>query len=100
MYGTAKEDCKNDTVLVVEPQGLRQLHGRMDLEILSFYLCVPEAERERRMLIEGRPIEHIKSRIKNDRDIFDDISYEVDYILYDNTLEEAVTNILREVDLD
>lgn len=41
-YGTAKEDCTDDKVVVLTPHGLRQLKKNKDLNILSFTLMFLE----------------------------------------------------------
>jgi guanylate kinase len=42
-YGTAKMDCVDDRVIVVEPEGLKQLQENIELKTISFYLKASEA---------------------------------------------------------
>jgi guanylate kinase len=95
-YGTSKRDCVDDAVIVVEPEGLKQLQENPDLKTMSFYLKADEAERFKRMT-SGRndSMDYAMDRIRKDRIVFKDIEQEVDFVIDANaTLGEVVTDIL------
>jgi guanylate kinase len=85
LYGTAKEDCGVNKVLVVESQGLLQLQNIKNLNILSFYLSSPELTRYIRMSDRGDDLKKVFSRIRNDRTAFKGVEKNVDYIIDNNT---------------
>lgn len=80
-YGTAKEDCTNDKVVVLTPHGLRQLKKNKDLHIISFYIDVPRRDRLIKILERGDDIEESYRRNLSDVGQFDGIKDEVDYVI-------------------
>lgn len=80
-YGTAKEDCTNDKVVVLTPHGLRQLKKNKDLDIISFYIKVPRRDRLIKILERGDDIEEAYRRNLSDVGQFDGIEDEVDYVI-------------------
>lgn len=80
-YGTAKEDCTNDKVVVLTPHGLRQLKKNKDLNIVSFYIDVPRRDRLIKILERGDDIEEAYRRNLSDVGQFDGIEDEVDYVI-------------------
>ena len=80
-YGTAKEDCTDDKVVVLTPHGLRQLKKNKDLHIISFYIDVPRRDRLIKILERGDDIEESYRRNLSDVGQFDGIQDEVDYVI-------------------
>lgn len=80
-YGTAKEDCTDDKVVVLTPHGLRQLKKNKDLHIISFYIDVPRRDRLIKILERGDDIEEAYRRNLSDVGQFDGIKDEVDYVI-------------------
>ncbi len=80
-YGIAKEDCKDNTVVVVEPHGFRQLLKLRDINISSFYIKVSENDRLVRIAQRGDNIMEIFRRIISDQGVFQGIEEDVTYIL-------------------
>lgn len=80
-YGTAKEDCTDDKVVVLTPHGLRQLKKNKDLHIISFYIDVPRRDRLIKILERGDDIEESYRRNLSDVGQFDGIKDEVDYVI-------------------
>ena len=94
-YAIAKEDCKDNSIVVVEPNGFRQLKRNPDLNIISFYIKVPERSRVIRMMLRGDNIMESFRRIISDQGSFNGIENEVDYIIdnFDGRLNQAVKTI-------
>lgn len=80
-YAIAKEDCIDDAIAVVEPNGFRQLKRNKNLNITSFYIKVPERERVVRMMERGDNVMESFRRIISDQGSFNGIENEVDHII-------------------
>jgi guanylate kinase len=80
-YGIAKEDCINDAIVVVEPNGFRQLKNNNNLNIISFYIAVDERERVIRMMERGDNVMESFRRIISDQGSFNGIENEVDHVV-------------------
>ena len=94
-YGIAKEDCVDDAVAVVETSGWRQLKKNPELNIISFYIQVPERIRVVRMMQRGDNVMESFRRIISDQGSFNGIQREVDYVINnDRPLQETVDEIL------
>lgn len=96
-YGTAKEDCTNDKVVVLTPHGLRQLKKNKDLNILSFYINVPRRDRMIKILERGDDIEEAYRRNLSDVGQFDGIEDEVDYVINNPGYEKDIMAMARNV---
>lgn len=98
-YGTSVDSCVDDAVIVVEPDGLRQLQEKPDLKTISFYLKADEVVRYQRMTVNRKdPIDHALDRVKKDKVIFKGIEKEVDFVIDANrTIDEVVIDVLKEV---
>lgn len=85
-YGTSYESLGLDTVLIVDPKGLKAYRELHNDTIISFYILVSKKNREIRMNLRGDPQENIEQRLKND-DI--DFSYshigDVDFVIEGDT---------------
>ena len=86
-YGTKKEDCKEDTICVIELKGLKQLK-RKDLDITSIYLKTTEEKRRENMIRRGDSEEEAKKRVEKDRKAFEGVEDEVDFVIKNETLED------------
>lgn len=93
-YGIAKQDCVDDAVAVVEPHGFRQLKKLKELNIISFYIHVDERERLIRMVRRGDNLLEVFRRIFSDQGVFQFIDREVDYIVENKNINNAVQNII------
>lgn len=96
-YGTAKEDCTNDKVVVLTPHGLRQLKKNEDLNIVSFYIDVPRRDRFIKILERGDDIEEAYRRNLSDVGQFDGIQDEVDYVIENPGYEKDIMSMTRNV---
>lgn len=98
LYGTAKEDCSDDKVLVATPHGLRQLKKNPKLNIVSFYINVPRRDRLIKILQRGDDIEEAYRRSLSDVGQFDGIEDEVDYCIENNSYKlpvEEIVDVIR-----
>lgn len=93
LYGTAKEDCSDDKVLVATPHGLRQLKKNSELNIVSFYIKVPRRDRLIKILQRGDDIEESYRRSLSDVGQFDGIKDEVNYCIENKGYKLPVSEI-------
>lgn len=95
-YGTPKNQCVDDAILVSTPHGLRQLK-KSGIEVVSFYINVPRRDRLIKILQRGDNIEEAYRRSLSDVGQYDGIKDEVDYVItndgYNKTPEEIAKNI-------
>jgi guanylate kinase len=97
-YGIAIEDCLNNKVVTVEPVGFRMLKKIPTLEVVSFYIQVPERIRLIRMAQRGDEIMEIFRRLLSDQGSFNGIEDEVTYIVNnDRPLNETVDEIVNKL---
>ena len=98
-YGTAKEDCTDDKVVVLTPHGLRQVSKIKDINVTSFYINVPRRDRLIKILQRGDSIEEAYRRNLSDVGQFDGIEDEVDYVIhnpnYNKTIEEMTNEVIN-----
>ncbi len=95
-YGISKEDCIDNTVVVVEPHGFRQLKNIKDINIISFYIKVDERERLIRMVKRGDNLLEVFRRIFSDQGVFQFIEREVDYVIDNNEdINKSINQILN-----
>lgn len=83
-YGTTKEQYDNNTVCILTPHGLKQLKNNLKndkIDIHTFYIKVPRRDRLIKLLQRGDNIEEIIKRDKDDKDLYDGIEDEVDFVL-------------------
>ncbi len=99
-YGVVKSalvQAKN-TVVVVEPDGFRQIKKLFGSEVYSVYFVVPEHIRRQRCIARGDSVELVESRIMNDRLVFtldmmciaDKVVRNLDYSVLGNSLSEIL----------
>ena len=80
-YGSAKEDCTDDKVAVMNPHGLRQLRKINDINITAFYINVPRRDRLIKILQRGDDIEEAYRRSVHDDGQFTGIEEECDFVI-------------------
>lgn len=96
-YGVAKEDCTDDKVSVLTPHGLRQVSKLPDVNVISFYICVPRRDRLIKILQRGDNIEEAYRRNLSDIGQFDGISDEVNYIIHNDGYKKPIMEMAEEV---
>lgn len=88
-YGSSVDSLSKNCTIVLEPNGYRALKGLMPDKVLGILLDVSDEERLRRGLLRGDKEETIKSRIIEDKELFnEDLKKEVDYLFRDLKLED------------
>ncbi len=80
-YGSAKEDYKDDCVIVLTPRGLRSIKRSGIDNIFAVYIDVPRRDRLIKCLERGDNIEEAYRRSLSDVGQFDGISDEVDLVV-------------------
>lgn len=99
-YGIAKEDCKDDSIAVVEASGFRQLKSINGLNIVSFFISTPERDRVIRMMKQGDNVMESFRRVISDQGTFSGIEREVNFVIQNPNVynvEYATENILYHV---
>ena len=88
-YGVSMDSLSDNCVVVLEPNGLRSLKEKLPECVFSIYLWVSEEERYKRGLLRGDNPETIKSRIKEDKKLFNaDLEDEVNFVIRNLKREE------------
>jgi len=96
-YGIAHEDCLDNSVVVVEPHGFRQLLKIPNLHIKSFYIQVPERVRLKRMVDRGDNLMEVFRRIFSDQGLFQFIDKEVDYVVQNIAINDCLQEVLNKI---
>jgi len=96
-YGIAREDCLDNSCVVVEPHGLRQLLKIPNLHIKSFYIKVPERVRLKRMVDRGDNLMEVFRRIFSDQGLFQFIDKEVDYVVNNIAINDCLQEVLNKI---
>lgn len=96
-YGSAKDDCTDDKVCVMNPHGLRQLLKNKDLNIKSFYINVPRRDRLIKILQRGDDIEEAYRRSVSDEGQFTGIEDEVNFVINNDGYKKSITDMANEV---
>lgn len=81
-YGSAKDDCTDDKVAVMNPHGLRQVRNIDGINVTAFYINVPRRDRLIKILQRGDDIEEAYRRSVHDDGQFAGIEDECDYVIH------------------
>lgn len=92
-YGTAKEDCTGNKVLVCTPHGLRQLKKVDGLDISSFYINVPRADRLAKAALTRKDVDEVIRRNLSDLGQYDGLSDEVDHVILNPSYDKSACDI-------
>ena len=102
-YGTAMEDLEkadDKTVVILTPDGYRDIKGKVDCKVVSIYLYANNATIKKRLMVRGDDPKEAERRVLHDNEDFKGIENEVDRIVYNNesdTIDGAVQKILKYV---
>jgi len=98
LYGSTKDQIKNDRCVVIDPTGLKAYIALNEPSIVTFFLESTEETRYQRMLLRGDKKEDAEARILNDRNVFtkENLS-KVDYVIDSEhpTIEELAKEIVN-----
>lgn len=87
LYGTSVDSISENCVIILEPNGYRNIKRIFGEKVYGIYLKVSEEERLRRGLLRGDNREVLEKRIIEDR------------VLFNIDLEQTVDLVLKNVDL-
>lgn len=90
-YGILKEECVDDSIAVVELNGLKQLLANKELNIVSFYLQSSEEARAMFMLERGDSFDNVMGRILRDREHFIGVDSVTTYTVTSEKTEDLET---------
>lgn len=97
LYGAPKNQCTENSVLVANPYGLRQIRKNEELNVVSFYISVPRRDRLIKILQRGDNIEESMRRSTHDEGQFNGIEDEVDFIVKNNDYEVSVEELASHI---
>ena len=78
-YGSAVEDLTGDKVIIVNPEGLKQIKSIGSLNSISFYITASEETIWERLKYRGDNINEAVRRLNADREDFSGISDYIDF---------------------
>ena len=78
-YGTCLKDLNDDSVIILNPEGLRTLKQNKNLNIVYFLITANEETLRERLNKRGDNPEEAERRLKADREDFSDIGELVDF---------------------
>lgn len=96
-YGSAKDDCTDDKVAVMNPHGLRQVKRIEGINVTAFYINVPRRDRLIKILQRGDDIEEAYRRSVHDDGQFAGIADEVNYVIDNVGYKKSIEEMTREV---
>ena len=102
-YGSSLEDIENadnKSVIILTPQGYRDIKDKVDCKVVSIYLYANNATIKKRLIARGDDPKETERRILHDNEDFKGIENEVDRIVYNNesdTIDSVVQKILKYV---
>lgn len=91
-YGTLLKDLNDDSIIILNPEGLRTLKENKDLNIVSFLITAKEETLRKRLRKRGDNPEEAERRLEADRNDFNDIHDLIDFSI-SNDLGIDVANI-------
>lgn len=95
-YGTAKEDLTDDSVIIMNPDGLRVIRRMKEVNTVSFLIEADDDIRWQRLAKRGDDIEEIYRRINADEKDFYEIDNFVDVRILNN--DRSVKELAEEID--
>ena len=102
-YGTAMEDLEkadDKTVVILTPDGYRDIKGKVDCKVVSIYLYANNSTIKKRLMARGDDQKEAERRVPHDNEDFKGIENEVDKIVYNNddtNIDDVVQKILKYV---
>ena len=78
-YGTRLKDLNDDSIIIVNPEGLRELKKNKNLNIVSFLITASEDTIRKRLSKRGDNPKEAERRLESDRKDFADILDLVDF---------------------
>ena len=96
-YGLPLSELADDSVVVVEPNGYKQLKSNPRFNICGCYLNCDENVRKQRMLDRGDTLSQVEERINNDKEWFDGMIELADFVIdvSNKTIDEILEIIIN-----
>ena len=95
-YGTAFEDLSDNKVIIVNPDGLRNLNKINSLNPISFYIMADDLTLWRRLSFRGDDYNEAKRRVDDDKLRFENIYNDVDFC-FRNDIDKITPSILADL---
>lgn len=95
-YGTAKKDLSCNKVIIVNPDGLRNLNKINSLNPISFYIMADDLTLWRRLSFRGDDYNEAKRRVDDDKLRFENIYNDVDFC-FRNDIDKITPSILADL---
>ena len=98
-YGTAIKDVKDDTIVILNPHGLKELKKDKSLDIIAVHLFAPHGEIWNRLRKRGDDSDEVARRMETDKKDFEDINEYIDFAI--NTdgrySVDEMTNLINQI---
>ena len=78
-YGTANKDIRNDTIVILNPHGLKELKKNKSLDIIAIHLFASYGEIWNRLRERGDYSDEASRRMEADKKDFEDIDEYIDF---------------------
>ena len=95
-YGTAKKDLSDNKVIIVNPDGLRNLNKINSLNPISFYIMADDLTLWRRLSFRGDDYNEAKRRVDDDKLRFEKIYDDVNFC-FRNDIDKITPSILADL---
>lgn len=95
-YGTAFEDLSDNKVIIVNPDGLRNLNKINSLNPISFYIMADDLTLWRRLSFRGDDYNEAKRRVDDDKLRFENIYDDVNFC-FRNDIDKITPSILADL---
>lgn len=99
-YGSTTDDYTNahdKTIKILTPSGLREIRRKLDIDLFSIYLTVPERDRLIKLLQRGDNIQEAYRRCMSDTGQFDGVKNEVDICFNNCRYKYSVKEVAKEL---
>lgn len=78
-YGSAMEDLTDNKVMIINPEGLREIKEMTTINPIAFYIMANDKTILERLIERGDNLKETKRRIKADKNDFENIDNYVDF---------------------
>lgn len=100
-YGVPQRMIDDSDLYVIDPAGVRYLteHYRGCKGIVVIAVWIPAAERRKRMLMRGDPLDAVRSRLRTDLTVFSALPDMSDIMIRNDALDVSVDAVKAYIDL-
>lgn len=98
-YGINKKDIKENSLVIVDPNGANELIRKLSNKAFIVYVETDKEIRKNRMIKRGDNTEIIKLRLKNDTEVFNkDKLLKIDLVI--NNKDQPLKELAEKIDLE